>query len=289
MGGGGGSDNSAANQQARQEGAKAAARNAINAQFGVAPTAPDIANYQQPQKNDSGFFFNPLTSFFGTKTMANLDLAGNYLDPHKFDTTYVPDDSAYGQAYKDYQQEQTDAAKNKTARGTVYDTIRTNAYDAGKRGFDETKDNAGRNLKFELFAKGLNSGSVDVDQNAALDRTYKQGLLDLGAKADAAKTDVQSSDEQTRLGLLQSIDAGMDQSSALASAINQLQTNQDRATSQAQGTTLGDLFANSGLLYTNSQRRLGQQNALGQYGSLFPTRAGSSASRGSSGIVTPTG
>ena len=122
---------------------------------------------------------------------------------------------------------------------------------------DEKSTSAARDLKFALFAQGLNGGSVDLDQNATLGRTYDQGVLDLGAKADAAKTDLRSSDEQTRLGLLQSIDAGKDQNSALSSAIGQLRVNSDRAAANAQGTSLGDLFADAGLLYSKSNAARG--------------------------------
>lgn len=178
---------------------------------------------------------------------------------------------------------------NKTGRDALYSTIRDNAFNAGKRGLDERKTGAGRDLKFELFAKGLNGGSVAVDQSALLDRTYKQGLLDLGAKADAAKTDVMGNDEQTRLGLLQSIDAGMDQGSALSSALNQMKVNGDRATASAQGTTLGNLFDDAGLLYSKSKYSQGQQNAQNWWGSNYPTAPRGLGVRGSSGIITSTG
>lgn len=157
----------------------------------------------------------------------------------------------------------SDIAKaNKTGRESLYSTVRENAYSAGKRGLDESRTSAKRNNGFALFAQGLNGGSEDIDQNALLDRTYNEGLLNLGAKADSAKAGLQSADEQTRLGLLQSIDNGMDQSSAISSAINSMKNAGDKAAADAQGTTLGDLFANSGALYTKSKAAQGM--AAGQ-------------------------
>jgi len=144
-------------------------------------------------------------------------------------------------------------------RDPVYQTVRDNTFDAGKTRLDEQRDEAARKLKFELFARGLNSGSEDVNQNALLGRTYSNGLLDLGAKADAAKADFRGDDENARLGLLQSIDSGVDQGSAISSAINSMKTNSDKAAAQASGTTLGDVFANTGLLYNKSQTALGKQ------------------------------
>lgn len=154
------------------------------------------------------------------------------------------------------------AKSNAASRDALYGTIRDNAFAAGKRGLDETKTNAERNNKFELFARGLNGGSEDIDQNALLNRTYNQGLLDLGAKADAAKTSFKSNDEATRLNLLQSIDAGMDQSSALSSAVNQMKNASDQAAADAQGTTLGNLFDSANLIYSQSQARKGKQDAI---------------------------
>lgn len=149
------------------------------------------------------------------------------------------------------------AQANKAGRESIYSTVRDNTYAAGKRGLDETRDAAKRNNGFALFAQGLNGGSEDIDQNALLDRTYNKGVLDLGAKADSAKAGLQSADEQTRLGLLQSVDNGMDQSSAISSAINSMKNAGDKAAADAQGTTLGDLFANSGALYTRSKAAQG--------------------------------
>lgn len=183
-----------------------------------------------------------------------------------------------------------EATANKTARDALYQQIRDNAFTAGKRGLDDRRDTATRQNKFALFAQGLNGGSEDIDQNALLQRTYNEGLINLGAKADAAKADIQSSDEQTRLGLLQSIDAGMDQSSALSSALGQMRVNADRAAAQAQSNTVGDLFGDAGLLYTQSQAAKGKAAARLAYPNLFPTSARpASLGGGSGGIITSTG
>ena len=294
-GGGGGSDNSYAIQQQNSDNRKAAARNALNAAFGIAPTvAPSQADFQQPQKGDGGWlgslnpfnnsfedYWNPIESDF-------LDPGLNYLYGDK-STKYEADPTSYGSAQSSYQKAISDAATNKTARDSLYQSIRDNAFTAGKRGFDERKTDANRNNKFALFAQGLNGGSVDVDENALLDRTYNQGLLDLGAKADAAKTDVKNSDEQSRLQLLQSIDSGTDQGSVLTSALNQLKNNSDAASANAQGTSVGDLFANSGLLYTKSNAARGASDAASYFSSLFPRTAGTKQSSNQNGIISNVG
>lgn len=221
MGGGGGGDDYAA-QAAAAEAKKQQARDALNLQFGVAPTgAADPAS--------------------------------------------------------------AEAERNKAARDALYGTVRTNAFDAGKRRIDEQKTTAARDLKFALAAQGLRGGSEDVNQNALLGRTYDQGVLDLGAKADAARADLQASDENTRLGLLQSIDAGMDQGSALSSALAQLKNNNDSAAAAATGTNLGDLFGSAGLLYSKSNAARGKQAGSAYWGSMY-----GNPNQASNGIVTKT-
>lgn len=178
------------------------------------------------------------------------------------------------------------AQANKSARDELYSTVRQNAFDAGKRRLDESQGDAKRNLKFELFAKGLGGGSVDVDQNALLDRTYNQGIIDLGAKADTVRNTLKSGDESTRLNLLQSIDAGMDQGSALSSAIAQMKNASDTAAAEATGATVGDIFSNAGLLYQDSVRRKNQQAARDEWSRMLSQPR--SASSGASGTITST-
>lgn len=280
--GGGGGDNGYSAKQQQVENDKAAARASLNALFGIAPTtAPNQSNFQQQgSRSFADKWLNPLKS--------------EWIDPLLHSAVgsnpgMVGDPSTYGGAVSIYNKAAEDAAKNKTVRDAMYQQIRDNAFSAGKRAIDERKTTASRQNKFALFAQGLNGGSEDIDQNALLDRTYSQGLLTQGAKADAAKADMQSSDEQTRLGLLQSIDNGMDQGSALSSALGQMQVNADRASAQAQGQNVGDLFGDAGLLYTQSQAAKGRAAARYAYPQLFSSSARpASLGGGTGGIITPT-
>lgn len=259
MGGGGSSDDYSA-KQAQIESQKKAARASLNALFGIAPEPGQTPAQSSGVSGSMRGLFDDVVGRSQGGAPAADPLA-------------------------------TEAAANKTARDALYQQIRDNAFTAGKRGLDDRRDTAARQNKFALFAQGLNGGSEDIDQNALLQRTYNEGLINLGAKADAAKADIQSSDEQTRLGLLQSIDAGMDQGSALSSALGQMRVNADRASAQSQGQTVGDLFGDAGLLYTQSQAGRATKNAawdyITRYGSTSPRPA--SSSRGSGGIITSTG
>jgi hypothetical protein len=274
MGGGGGGNDGYERQQAATEAKKQAARDALNAQFGQGldvgqKPAPTRADFNGPGYAQSGGLdmFGPVDQVLGDKALA--DATASY------------------QANKD----STPVADARAARESMYSTVRDNAFTAGKRSLDEGRDQAKRNLKFELFAKGLNGGSTDIDQNALLGRTYNQGVIDLGAKADSAKADFRNADEQTRMGLLQSIDSGMDQGSALSSAISQLGVNSDKAAAEANGTTLGDLFANSALLYNKSQAAQGAQAGQQAFNMFGQRNLGASPMRtnGATGTVTTTG
>lgn len=263
----GGGDGGLAERAAQIEAKKQQARDRLNASFGAQPSGA------MPNRDDFYRYMPP--------TGENLD--GTELGTMAFD------DAGYNAAVAAAQGLSAEATRNKAARDALYGSVRDNAFSAGRRGLDEHRERAARETKFALAAQGLNGGSVDIDENATLGRTYSKGLMDLGGKADAAKADMANSDEQTRLGLLQSIDAGMDQGSALSSAMNQMKTNSDRAMADAQGTALGDLFADAGLLYTKSNVARGRAAGGNYFDNTYGGRAPAGGGGGYSGIVTSTG
>lgn len=261
MGGGGGDGGAQARQEAT-EAKKAAAREALNRQFGI--------------------FYEPSRDAFNKQVSVQVGYPGDGQTEYRTEMNNVFDQAGYDAAMADYE-----ANKGKSGdREELYQTVRDNTYTAGKRGLDETRDQAARKTKFELFARGLNGGSEDINQNALLGRTYSQGLMDLGAKADLAKSQFKGDDEQTRLTLLQSVDAGMDAGSASSSAMNQMRVNAERAAANAQGTSLGDLFAGSGLIYNQSQAAKGKQDGTAWWNNYNPSRSSGTGAR--TGIITPT-
>jgi hypothetical protein len=180
--------------------------------------------------------------------------------------------------------DQEEVARNRTGLDELYSKVRNDAYGGMRRQLDEQKSDAGRNLKFELFARGLRGGSADIDQNARLGRAYTDGRAQLGARADGLVSNLRSNDEQTRLGLLQGIDSGMDQGSALSSALAQMRNNSDRAYSEAQGGIIGDVLGAGGQFYANNQMARGQQRARQWWqGQQSPFTAGQSVGP----MVTP--
>lgn len=267
--GGGGGDGGYSKNQRELERKRQLARNAMNVYFGIAPTgdakikaADYLTGVATSQRDDAG------------------GLTGAT-------STLVMDNDAYQAALAEQAKQTSEASKNKAALDALYKTVREDAYTAGKTSADDQRDQAARDLKFELFARGLNSGSVDVDQSALLGRTYSDALTQLGASADTIATKLKANDEAARLGLLQSIDNGMDQGSAISSALQQLQNNASASAADATGNVLGDLFTNVGLLYDQGRKARGEATALDAwrqgYGSTYG-RTSSSTSGGRTGV-----
>lgn len=262
---GGGGDGGYGARQDAIDAEKTKARASLNALFGIAPStsAPiDRASFTKAGGDLGGL--NDAGEPVGGAGATEFDQAG-------YDSA-LSAQSGLG----------ADAAKNKAGLDALYASTRDNAFTAGKRRVDEQKDAAGRDLKFELFSRGLNGGSTDIDQNALLGRTYAQGITDLGAKADSMATQLRGDNEKARLGLLQSIDSGMDGNSAVSSALGQMRVASDQAAADATGTALGDLFGGTGLIYQQARTSQGKLNAANQFAAnpLF--------ARGNSGTLSAT-
>jgi hypothetical protein len=312
MGGGGGDGGYEARQQ-EQETKKQRARDALNAVFGqgsaesaarMVGDAPDRAKYQRPTRRlvstggdgDGAERWEDMPGVANTSTSPTWS-SSQYWEavrggkPIPTGTQIVPDEAfgsgsfdqaGYDQATADFNKQvadkQASIGQSAQTRDSLYQRVRDNAYTAGKRGLDEGAEDARRKLKFELFATGNAGGSEDINQNARLKRTYDQGVMDLGAKADAAKADFRSDDENTRLQLLQSIDAGMDQGSALSSATARMQNAADKAAAEAQGTALGNLFDTGSEYFNQNQYSKGRQAGQEWWNTYSGGRGRSSAS-----------
>lgn len=276
---GGGGDGGFVARQESQDREKQAARERLNALFGVAPTG------------DASAAINP-ADFYRTVTVqapigsSAEQVSGGPAAGGQTTTSSEFDQAAYDAAVAARQAMYDESAKNKAGLDALFASVRAGAFDAGKRRLDENKGQAARNLKFELFARGLNGGSVDVDQNQLLGRTYSQGITDLGGKADQLQTQFKGDNEATRLNLLQSIDSGMDSGSALSSALQQMRVNADRSAADAIGTDVGDLFSNAALIYNQNRVSQGRQNASNWWQQQAPSgyRSGSPGAR--SGTVS---
>lgn len=199
----------------------------------------------------------------------------------------VVDWDAYNKAVADWKAAQAasaaQAGPNMSAREKLYGDTRAASFDLNKTKLDQDRETSSRELKFALARSGLFGGSTDVDQHALEQRAYDRGTLDIGTMADTGVADLRSQDEQSRLGLLSQVNAGLDAGSALSSARDQLSINADRANAAARGNTIANLFNNIGLLYDRQNQGAGVLAARG----LYPYGGGGAtfSTPGSSGTV----
>lgn len=269
--GGGGDDGYEQRQQGIEQ-SKALARQGLNAMFGMGPSASEQAQVAAPDA--SKFMTQPGSAEKRYVSGDTFEMAPDW------QSTF--DQAGFDKATSEYQRQAglgAQAQGNAQARDSLYQGVRDNAFTAGKRKLDEAQQDAARKLKFELFATGQAGGSGDIDENAKQKRTYNNGLIDLGAKADSAKAAFRNADEDTRLQLLQSIDNGMDQGSALSTATQRMQIAADKAAADANGTAVGDLFNTGSEFYNASQYARGRQAAQQQAFQMFPQQLGVGAKK----------
>ncbi len=252
---GGGGDGGYGARQDADEARKAAARAKINELFGISAPKPAASPSASPSGPRPSLPSDPSQRFTGGWQTAQ---------PAPVAPTSPGTVDPYGPAAP------TEAERNKTGLEALYGKVRDNAFTSAKRALDEQRDDQQRSLKFELFARGLRGGSADIEQNARLGLADTEGLTRVGANADGLVSSLRANDEQTRLGLLQSIDAGMDEGSALSSALAQLKNNSERATAEAQGQIFGDMLGAGADAYAGSQRAKGQQRAQQWWQSQMP-------------------
>jgi hypothetical protein len=132
---------------------------------------------------------------------------------------------------------------------------------------DRQKAIADRTLKFSLARGGLTGGSAAVDAGRTLRDDYTRGILDADQRTQAGVSDLRSSDQQSRLNLIQLANAGTDATSAATNAGAALRTNLAGAQQAGRANSLGDLFGNTADIYKRQQTaaalRRGQLAPLG--------------------------
>lgn len=180
-----------------------------------------------------------------------------------YQTTLV--DDAFNQANLAYQRGAALRARNQ-----LHDTVGNDVFNFHKERLDDSRDQAERSLRFQLARQGQFGGSLDVDQNSELAKGYNNGLLDTRNIADAARNDALARDDQTRIDLINRINAGMDEGSALASAKSQMQSNINQARDNALSQSLGDAFGNVALLKKQWDMQQGMQEIKNLYRNYFP-------------------
>ena len=144
------------------------------------------------------------------------------------------------------------------------------------QGLDEQLRDSSQEMTYDLARRGLLKGSEDFQAENRRTERYDDALIGLTNEADTATDKLRTSDEQSRLGLLSSIRAGMDRESAMAGATSALTNNMNNATNAAHAVQFGGVFDDLNQLYKSGVYTKGVQSGINN-----PYR--SSYSPGSSG------
>ena len=135
-----------------------------------------------------------------------------------------------------------DGSGQRAARESGYDSVRQNALAIGLDSLSKQREEAGRNVRFNVARSGLTGGSVDVDENQNLANRYSEGVIQANSNADGIVNNVRGKDEATRADLISRINAGMDANSASQAALAQIQNNQNIAKVDGQSNLLSNFF-----------------------------------------------
>ena len=153
----------------------------------------------------------------------------------------------------------------KAQRDGLYGTVGTDTrnYYAGQ--LEEDREAARRALDFQKARTGGYGSSQGIDLDSEFQKRYDRGLLDVGNRADSASSGMRTSDEQARLGLISKVASGIDQGSAVSSAMSQLQTNLENARNQGMQGRMANVFSDLIGGFTNGQGVAGANAAKQQY------------------------
>ena len=150
-------------------------------------------------------------------------------------------------------------------RNALYDQHRNAVYDLNTREVERQAAEMERNNRFALARNGLLGGSADIESKAEINRRTNEGLAKAGGIADAARADLQNSDENARNNLVSMANAGTDATTAAQLAANNLRQNADSASADRAIASVGDLFntMQNAYLYQNLSdyyNKLGNSN-----------------------------
>ena len=154
-----------------------------------------------------------------------------------------------------------EAAKQRNA---LYDTTRedTRKYYASQ--LEEDRAKAERDMQFAKARMGIIGSSQANDLDSEFQRRLDRGLLDVANRADSAATQFRTNDEQTRLGLISKVVAGIDQGTAAQNAMSSLQTNANAAKEAYQSQRMANVFQDFLGSYNQNQYMQGMNQAKTQ-------------------------
>lgn len=280
-GGGGGGDNG--EHQAKVEQARRSdAIDKINSYFGVGPAQATLKRYAD------GTMMDPTaTNSWGQPAIKQTwvpntlpTLGGGGLSEHATATGTGPLSIVRGEhgetiggtghyepmATTDVANPLAATAKtNATSRQALYDKTRQDVLDYDLTDLGRQATVAKRSLGFDLARQGLDRSSVENDKNTLFQQNYDTGATNAAQEADQAALGFKSSDEKSRLDLINQINAGADANTAATNAGRSLDLNTTAAANQAKGAAVGNAFSGLAQDYLYGADLRGQQQGIADY------------------------
>lgn len=159
---------------------------------------------------------------------------------------------------------------NMAQRESLYSTVRTDAVNKAKQDLEKDYGVAKRQLGFTLARQGLSGGSADVDQGRELTDRYQQGILEAANIGDSTANNFRSSDDKTRVNLINNIRAGLDGGQASQMAYEGMRNNANQARVEAQNASLAGFFNNLMNGWNQYQYQQGVNEVMQQQKSKSP-------------------
>lgn len=155
---------------------------------------------------------------------------------------------------------------NKAARDRIYGSLESSVRDLNMGTLNDEFSTAGREVNFDAARRGLYGGSAYADQLGTLADKRNQGLLKITDAATGAANEARAADDRTRMGLARDITSGLDESTALASAANQMDSNVTAARTAATAGSLSGFFDSVLSNLNRNAQQQGLTSAWQKYG-----------------------
>lgn len=266
IGGGGGDDGTVQRAEQRAADEQKRVRDAIarvNTMFGVAPPA-DYTPAGAPTREQFTRPGQPVWVETGGVNEGGNSIGAYGPGPGVFDGAGF--DAAMATFNKAQAGGANDAAANKAARERIYGGLEGSVRDLNMGNLNTEFSTAGREVNFDAARRGLYGGSAYADQLGLLADKRNQGLLKITDAATGAANEARAADDRTRLGLARDITSGLDESTALASAANQMESNVTSARTNATAGSLSGFFDTVLNNLNRSAQQQGITSAWQKYG-----------------------
>lgn len=263
---GGGGDGGAADRKEAEDARIAAGIKKVNSVFGMGDALPETVD-----RNN----FYTTTQSGGAAGKPLQGLAGLLGGNASGGTTRTFNEAGYNAAVAAAQAKADNLKGAGAQRENLYGKIGQDAQNVAMLDLNRERGITERELGFQLARSGLTGGSRDIDANRDVLDTFQQGALKAANFGTQTANNARSNDEKTRVGLINSITAGLTEGDAVTQAYTGLANNARSAQDEANNTTLAGFFD-----VIRQQQEKAAYNA-GSNSVLTPTAPQKTASRSS--------